>query len=62
MNTMDNNNSVILCENTAFKAHVEEMIKSSWVIIERRTNVINQELNRMREDYVEVFNRCTLTT
>ena len=53
-------NSSVLLDNTQFRVKIGEVIEGSVNIMEKGTSNIFRELNRMREEYSSVINKCKL--
>lgn len=51
-------NSSVLIDNMQFKNKIGEVIESSVNLIEKGTLTIFKELNKMREDYSSLINKC----
>jgi hypothetical protein len=53
-------NSSVLLDNTQFRLKIGEVIEGSVNIMEKGTSNIFRELNRMREEYSSVINKCKI--
>ena len=51
-------NSNILADQSQFKFRLGEVIENSVNLLEKSTFSIFRELNRMREEYSGVINKC----
>lgn len=52
--------SSVLLDNTNLRMKIGEVIEGSVNIMEKGTCNIFRELNRMREEYSSVINKCNL--
>lgn len=52
--------SSVLLDNTNLRMKIGEVIEGSVNIMEKGTSNIFRELNRMREEYSSVINKCNL--
>lgn len=51
-------NSSVLVDNSQFRLKIGEVIETSVGIIERGTLNVFKELNKMREEYSGMINKC----
>lgn len=53
-------NSSILVDNTQFKIKIAEVIDNSINIMEKGTTTLNKEINKIREEYAGLINKCKI--
>lgn len=51
-------NSSLLIDNSQFKCKIREVIDSSVTVMEKGTINIFREINKMREEYTGLINKC----